>query len=70
MTPHVIAEPGATESEATSSREKLDEIREGLNSSLESLNGRAPDDKSRNAAANEADETQEQAGKPEKLVEK
>ena len=58
MTPRVIDEPGAALSETTSAREKLDEIREGLNSSLDGLSGRAPDDKSRGAAANEADEAQ------------
>jgi len=46
MTPHVIDEPTAALPEATGSREKLDEIREGLNTSLEGLSGQAPDDKS------------------------
>jgi len=55
MTPRVIDEPNAALPEATGSREKLDEIREGLNTSLEGLSGRAPDDKSRGAATNETD---------------
>jgi type II secretory pathway component GspD/PulD (secretin) len=55
MTPRVIDEPNAALPETTGSREKLNEIREGLNTSLEGLSGRAPDDKSRGAAANEAD---------------
>jgi general secretion pathway protein D len=37
MTPHVIAEPGATKSEAARAREKLDKIRKELN--VEELNG-------------------------------
>ena len=63
MTPRVIDEPNTALPEVTGSRERLDEIREGLNTSLEGLSGRAPDDKSRSAAANEADKAQEQAGK-------
>ena len=48
MTPRVIDEPNAALPEATDSQEKLDEIREGLNTSLEGLSGRAPNDKSTN----------------------
>jgi hypothetical protein len=59
MTPRVIDEPTAALTEATSSQEKLDEIREGLNTSLEDLSGQTPDDKPRDAAANEADQTQD-----------
>jgi type II secretory pathway component GspD/PulD (secretin) len=55
MTPRVIDEPNAALPEAIDLWEKLDEIREGLNTSLEGLSGRAPDDKSRGAAANETD---------------
>jgi general secretion pathway protein D len=45
MTPHVIAEPGATESEAARAREKLDKIRKELN--VGELNGKSekPDEK-------------------------
>jgi general secretion pathway protein D len=59
MTPRVIDEPNTALPDAKSSKEKLDKIREGLNTSLEELSGQAPDDKSRDAATNEADETQE-----------
>ena len=59
MTPRVIDEPAAALTEATSSREKLDEIREGLNTSLEDLSGQAPDDKSGGAAASKTDEIQD-----------
>jgi type II secretory pathway component GspD/PulD (secretin) len=59
MTPRVIDEPTAALAEATSSREKLDEIREGLKTSLEDLSGQPPDDKSGGAAVNEADQIQD-----------
>jgi hypothetical protein len=39
MTPRVIQEPNATLAEAKKSKEKLNEIRRGLNHSLEDLNG-------------------------------
>ena len=70
MTPHVIAEPGAAQSEAEESQEKLKEIRKGLNSTLGGLSGQAPEDKTSSDAASKTDEAQEQAGEPEKAGEK
>jgi general secretion pathway protein D len=70
MTPHVIAEPGAAQSEAEESQEKLKEIRKGLNSTLEGLSGQTPDDKTSGDAASKTDEAQQQAGEPEKQGEK
>ena len=59
MTPRVIDEPTAALPEATSSREKLDEIREGLNTSLEDLSGPAPNDESPDPASTQTDEVQD-----------
>jgi len=64
MTPRVIGEPNAAEPEAQRSREKLEEIRQGLDHSLEGLSGRAADDTSDRTVASEAPETPEQAGEP------
>jgi len=59
MTPRVIDEPTAALPETTSSREKLDQIRNGLKMSLQDLTGRAPDGNSPDDAENEADQMQE-----------
>jgi type II secretory pathway component GspD/PulD (secretin) len=59
MTPRVIDEPAAAQLETTSSREKLDQIRNGLKASLQDLTGRAPDSNSPDAGENEADQTQD-----------
>jgi len=42
ITPHVIDEPNAVLPDAIDVQEKLDDIREGLNTSLESISGHSP----------------------------
>jgi hypothetical protein len=59
MTPRVIDEPNTALPEAIDLQEKLDDIREGLNTSLESISGQSSDDKSNDDAANQTDEIRE-----------
>jgi general secretion pathway protein D len=59
MTPRVIDEPNTALPEAIDLQEKLDDIREGLNTSLESISGHTSDEKSHDDAANQTNETRE-----------
>ena len=62
MTPRVIEEPNATLAEAKKSQEKLNEIRRGMNNSLEGLNGPASGDKSDDTVESEVEEILEKDG--------
>lgn len=62
MTPRVIEEPNATLAEATKSREKLNEIRRGLNRSMGGLKEPSQTNQSDDAAERETEESQEQSG--------
>jgi len=62
MTPRVIEEPNATLAEAKKSQEKLNEIRRGMNNSLEGLNGPASGDTSDDTVESEVEEILEKDG--------